>query len=60
MPRMTNGVPLLVQRARNRAAEAARDAAECIALGRTQDARSLLAEASRELDLAEQRESERQ
>ena len=48
-----DGTPLLVKRARDRAAEAARDAAECISLGRTDDARSLLAEASRELDLAE-------
>jgi hypothetical protein len=51
-------VPLLVSRARNRAAEAARDAAECISLGRTEDARSLLAEASRELELAERRAEE--
>jgi hypothetical protein len=48
-------MPLLVKRARNRAAECARDAAECIDLGRIDDARSLLAEAQHELDTAERR-----
>jgi hypothetical protein len=48
-------VPPLVKRALNRAAEAARDAAECIDLGRIDDARSLLAEARHELDTAERR-----
>lgn len=50
------GLPLLVRRARERAAEAARDAAECIGLGRTNEARSLLAEAQRHLDTAIERE----
>jgi hypothetical protein len=51
--------PPLVQRPRDRAAEAARDAAECIGLGRIDDARGLLAEAVRELDLAQRREQQR-
>lgn len=50
------GVPLMVRRARERAAEAARDAAECIGLGRTDDARSLLREALGHLDTAAERE----
>ena len=51
-------VALLIRRARRRAAEAAQDAAECVSLGRIADARSLLAEAAQQLDLAEQRERE--
>lgn len=50
------GLPLLVKRARDRAAEAARDAAECIGLGRTEDARGLLREALGHLETAERRE----
>jgi hypothetical protein len=47
---------LFAQRARNRAAESARDAAECILAGRDADARSLLSEAGNELDRAIERE----
>lgn len=46
----------LAHRARNRAAESAADAAECITLGRYDDARGLLAEAGRHLDRAEKYE----
>lgn len=45
-----------VTRARDRAAECARDAAECAVLGRYEEARSLLREALGDLDQAERRE----
>lgn len=44
------------RKARNRAADAARDAAEAILAGRDADARSLLSEAGNELDRAIERE----
>ena len=43
-------VDTMARRARNRAAEAASDAAECIALGRYDDARDRLTESGRHLD----------
>lgn len=46
---------ILLTRALDRAAEAATDAAECARDGKIAMARSLLAEASRELDTAETR-----
>ena len=48
---------LLAERARNRAAAAASDAAEAISIGRYDDARQLLAEAGRHLDTAREREA---
>lgn len=45
--------PLLVRRALRRAWEAANDAAQAASEGNIADARSLLAEAGRELDVAE-------
>lgn len=51
-------IPLLVQRARNRAVGAAIDAAACARIGRYSDARDLLAEAAGHLDTAEQREEQ--
>jgi hypothetical protein len=47
---------LFARRARNRAAQAARDAAEYILGGRDDDARTLLSEAGNELDRATERE----